>query len=89
MNESRSWAQGSRCYEQFKVVDDMNDSGSRELRHLDAMNNLEMWIIWTILGRELKALDSMNSSRLLMTSSTLIHELKALDVMNDLELWIT
>ena len=28
MNDSKSWAQGSRCYEQLKVVDDMNDSGS-------------------------------------------------------------
>ena len=25
MNEFDSWAQGSRCYEQLKVVVDMND----------------------------------------------------------------
>ena len=27
-NNSRSWNQGSRCYEQHKVVVDMNDSRS-------------------------------------------------------------
>ena len=26
MNDYGLWAQGSRCYEQLKVVDDMNDS---------------------------------------------------------------
>ena len=26
MNDSRSWAQGSKFYEQLKVVVDMNDS---------------------------------------------------------------
>ena len=28
MNNSGSWTQGSRCYEQHKVVVDMNDSMS-------------------------------------------------------------
>ena len=28
MNDSRSWAQGPRCYEQLRVVDDMNESES-------------------------------------------------------------
>ena len=27
MNDSASWTQASRCYEQLKVVDDMDDSG--------------------------------------------------------------
>ena len=27
MNDSGSCAQGSRCYEQLKVMDDMNDFG--------------------------------------------------------------
>ena len=31
MNESGLWALGSRCYEQLKVVDDINDSWSRGL----------------------------------------------------------
>ena len=26
MNDSMSWAHGSKCYEQVKVMDDMNDS---------------------------------------------------------------
>ena len=29
MNNSRSWAQGFRCYEQLNVVDDMNNTGTR------------------------------------------------------------
>ena len=45
MNDSMSWAQGSRCYEQLKVVDDMN-------MPLDAMNDLGLLKIWTILGHE-------------------------------------
>ena len=32
-------AQGFRFYEQLKVVDDMKDSKSHELRPLDAMNS--------------------------------------------------
>ena len=28
MNDYRSWAQGSSCYEQHRVVVDMNDFGS-------------------------------------------------------------
>ena len=40
INESLLWAQGSRFYEQLKVVDDMNNSWSYELKPLDAMNNL-------------------------------------------------
>ena len=39
MNDSMWWAQGSRCYEQLKVVNDMNNLGSRELSPLDAMNS--------------------------------------------------
>ena len=39
MRYFRSLAQGSRCYEQLKVVDDLNDLGSCELRPLDGMYN--------------------------------------------------
>ena len=28
MNDTRSWAQGFRLYEQLKIVIEMNDSGS-------------------------------------------------------------
>ena len=27
MNDSFSWAHGSKCYEQLRVMDDMNDYG--------------------------------------------------------------
>ena len=33
------WAQGSKWYEQLKVVDDMNDLGSHELKPLDVINH--------------------------------------------------
>ena len=45
-------------------MDDMNDSGFRELSPLDAMNNLGLRVIWTILGHEPIALDDMNNLRL-------------------------
>ena len=74
MNDSKSWAQGFKCYEQLKVVDDMsytrswaqrcgcyemtkvvddtNYSGSRDISNLDAINNSELWMLWTIIGYE-------------------------------------
>ena len=61
MNESLLWAQGSRFYEQLKVVDDMNNSWSYELKPLDAMNDLGLWKIWMILGCEHQALNAMNT----------------------------
>ena len=36
----------------------------RELKDMDDLNNLELWMIWTILDHELKALDVMNNSGL-------------------------
>ena len=85
---SGSWAQGSRCYKQLMVVDDMNDPGSRELSPLNTMNNLRHWAIWTILGWELVVLNFMNNSGL-KTWTTLGRELKALYVMNSSSLWMT
>ena len=41
---SGSLAQGSRSYEQLKVLDYMNDLGSHDLNHLDFMN-------WSELGK--------------------------------------
>ena len=35
-------------------MDDMNDSGSHELKALDAMDNLGLWMISMILGHELR-----------------------------------
>ena len=53
---SKLWAQGFGRYEQLRVVNDMNNLGSRGFRPLDAMNNSELWMIWTILGCEPKPL---------------------------------
>ena len=33
----------------------------RELRVLDAMNNIQLWLTWTISCRELKTLNAMNN----------------------------
>ena len=40
---------------------------SSELRALDAMNSLGLWLTRTTLGHGLNALDAMNNSRLHMT----------------------
>ena len=40
----------------------MNDLGSRELRLLDTMNNLVLWMICTILCHKLMVVDDMNDS---------------------------
>ena len=86
MNDFGSWAQGSKCYEKLIVMDDMNNSGSYELRPLDAKNNLEIRMIWTILDHEPKRLNVMNILGLWMIWRNLGHELKALDAMNSLGL---
>ena len=39
MRYSELLAQGFGCYEQLRLVDDINNSGSYELRPLDAMND--------------------------------------------------
>ena len=61
-----SWSQGSRCYEQLIVVNDMNDSVSIDLRPLEAINHLRLWMLITILHYALKPLYAMNNSRLWM-----------------------
>ena len=51
MNDSKSWIEGSICYEQLRVVVDMNDSvlsdeGSRfyeQLMVVDEMNDSDSW----------------------------------------------
>ena len=64
----------------------MNDSGSCELKPLDAKYSLWAWMIRSIRGREPMALDDMNISWLWMIYTTLGHEIKALDAMNNLKL---
>ena len=44
MKDFGSGAQGSRSYEQLRVVDDMDDLGSSELRSLNAMNCSGLWL---------------------------------------------
>ena len=48
-------------------MEDMNNSGSRELGALEAMNSSKLWMIWTFLCRKPKALVTMNNSGLWMT----------------------
>ena len=60
MNDSGLRAQGSRSYEQLKVMDDLSYSESWT-HALDAMNNSLLWLTWTTQGRGHKALDAMNS----------------------------
>ena len=66
MSNSRSFAYGSRCYEQLKVVDDTNNSRSNELRPLDGMNNSGVWMIWTILDCETMALKCCEQLKLVI-----------------------
>ena len=44
MNDSMWRDQNSRCYDQLKVVDEMNDLGSYEPRPLDVMNSLGLQV---------------------------------------------
>ena len=62
-----SYAQGSRFYDQLRVVDDMNDLRSSDLRPLDAMTISRLWMNGMILGHEPIALNAINISRLWMT----------------------
>ena len=89
MNDSKLLGQGYRFYEQLYTVVEMNDYGGHELRALNAMTNVGLWLIWTNLGCELRALDAINNSRMWMTWDTLVRELKALDDMNNFGLWLT
>ena len=86
MKDFRSWAQGSRCHEQLKAVDDMCHSGLK-LRSISVMNSSGLWLAWMNLGRKLWALDAMNNTRLSMTLPTLGRE-PALDAINSFGLWL-
>ena len=41
-----------------------------ELKALDSMNSLELWMTCSTLGHDLKALDAKNSSKLLIICTT-------------------
>ena len=87
LNDSESCAQGSRCYEQLKAMDDMNNSWSwtYDSKYYD---NSMLWMAWATPGRELRALDATNNLGLWLTSMTLGHEPRALDAMHNLVLGI-
>ena len=61
MNLSMLWAHSFGCYEQLKVIDDMNNLESYELGPLGDMNNPGLWMIWTIIDDDPKALNVMNT----------------------------
>ena len=48
-------------------MDDMNDLECHELKPLDSMTNLGLWVILMILGHEEKASNVMNNLGLGMT----------------------
>ena len=67
MKDFELFGSGSRCYEQLRVMDEMNDSGSHDHKPLDAMNNSSLRMIQTILGCKPMTLDVKNSLGLCMT----------------------
>ena len=96
MNDFRLWPQHSKCYDQLKVVDDMNDSTSHELKPLEGMNKSGVWIIWTILGSETMTLKcyeqhrpivDMNDSGLWAQGSRCYEQLRVVEDRNDFRSW--
>ena len=88
MNDSMFSDQGSRCYEQLRVMDDMNDLGSLELQSLDVLNISRLRMIWMIFCREPMMLNVINNSRMWFNMNNSRCELRALDVMNISRLWL-
>ena len=71
MNGSGSLAYGYKCYQNLRVVDDMNTFRSSatlgyELRDLDAIKNSGQWSIRMTLGYEMRALNVIKTSRVWM-----------------------
>ena len=86
MNDSGLRAQGSRCYQRLKAIDDLSYYGAWA-QALDAMKNSLMWLKWKTQGRDQRALDSMNNLGLWITWATQGHELRDLETMNNSRLW--
>ena len=92
MNDSGSWAHGSRCYEQLKVVVNVKDSkscaqGSRCYEKFGVLNDMN-----DSRSPDLRPLDAMNNLRLRMTWMILGCEPIILKAMNSLGLcmkWMT
>ena len=66
MSYSESEAQGSGCYEQPRIMNNMKNSRSYELRPLDSMNGLRIWLTWMSTSHEHKALDTLKHLELQM-----------------------
>ena len=87
INDFESWAQGFRCYEQLRVVDDMSYSRSwaqaygcyEQLNVVDGVND----------SRSHEHTPLMTNSGLRMTLMILGPKPMALNAMNSLELWLT
>ena len=60
----------------------MNDSGSRDLRPHDAMNNSILWMTRTTLDHKPKSVDAMYSSGLWIICTILGREHKVINVIN-------
>ena len=59
MNDSRSWALGSRCYEYLRVMDPINDFESWPQGSI-RYEQLKLQMTWMTLGHSLRILDAMN-----------------------------
>ena len=66
MSYSESEAQGSGCYEQPRIMNNMKNSRSYELRPLNAMNDSRIWLTLMTTGHEHKVLDALKGLELLM-----------------------
>ena len=62
INDSTLSAQGFGCYEQHRVLGDMNDLGFHDLKPLDTKNISRLWMIWPVLCHELRVMDYLNDS---------------------------
>ena len=82
-----SCAQVYGCFQQLSIVNDMNDFISHELRPLEALSRLGLWMIWMILRHELRVVDGMNDYKLWAHNSRYYEQLKAVADMNDFGSW--
>ena len=73
LNDSRLWAEGTKCYEQLMVVVDINDFGS--------------WAHDSIYNEKLEAVDEMNDSRLLAQGTKCYEQLMVMIDISDFGLW--
>ena len=88
MNDSGLWAQGSRYYEQLRVVVDTNDSSSwahdskcyEQLKAMNDINYSGSWAEGYGCYEKVSIMHHMNDSR--------SHEVKPIDAMYNSKLWM-